>query len=310
MEKTKRFIQDNRTILICATICTLLWGSASPCIKIGYRLFAISQNNLFGQLLFAGIRFTAAGLLTLVLGHLLSKAPVIPKKSDWKGIILLGIVQTFLHYICFYVGLAHTSGAKGTIIYASCTFMSVILAHFFFRSDHMTLKKFLGCSFGACGIILITLSNDSLGSGFRFGDGMMFLSAITFAFGSIINKLVAKDTNAFILTGYQLTLGGVFLALTGIIGGGSFGTVTPKAIALLAYLAILSTIAFSLWTILLKYNRLGKIMVFNFLVPIFGTILSGILLGENVWRFSYFIALLLVSAGIYIVNVTGEQKDE
>lgn len=55
-----------RTPVVCLTamLCCLLWGSAFPSIKIGYKLFAIKASDTGSQLLFAGIRFALAG------GHL------------------------------------------------------------------------------------------------------------------------------------------------------------------------------------------------------------------------------------------------
>lgn len=55
-----------KTPVVCglAIICCLLWGSAFPCIKIGYQMFNIPSGAVGSQFLFAGIRFTLAGILT------------------------------------------------------------------------------------------------------------------------------------------------------------------------------------------------------------------------------------------------------
>jgi drug/metabolite transporter (DMT)-like permease len=76
---------------------------------------------------------------------------------------------------------------------------------------------------------------------------------------------------------------------------------------LLFYLALLSSVAFALWTILLKYNRVGMVTIFNFLVPIFGAILSAIFLGESILEWKNVIALVLVCTGIFLV--TKESRD-
>lgn len=55
-----------------------------------------------------------------------------------------------------------------------------------------------------------------------------------------------------------------------------------------------------LWSILLKYNRVGMIAPFNFLIPVFGAALSAIFLGENILEWKY--ALALVCSGIWWVN--------
>lgn len=83
-----------------------------------------------------------------------------------------------------------------------------------------------------------------------------------------------------------------------------------KAVLLLLYMAVLSSAAFSLWTILLKYNRMGKISVYNFLVPVFGALLSAVFLGEEIFSVKSISALVLVCAGIYIVNCKKEPAEE
>ena len=47
---------------------------------------------------------------------------------------------------------------------------------------------------------------------------------------------------------------------------------------------------------------MGKISVYNFFVPVFGVLMSGLFLGENLWDIKNLVSLVLVCVGIYIVN--------
>ena len=105
-----------------------------------------------------------------------------------------------------------------------------------------------------------------------------------------------------IVTGYQLLIGGFILIVFGLIGGGKLQVTSTSAFMLFLYLALLSSIAFSLWTTLFKYNPVSKVSIFNFLTPIFGTILSALILSEDVFNLKNISALILVCFGIYIVN--------
>ncbi|MEE1105126.1 MAG: EamA family transporter, partial [Ruminococcus sp.] len=67
-------------------------------------------------------------------------------------------------------------------------------------------------------------------------------------------------------------------------------------------LAFVSAAAFTVWTALLRIHPASKISVFNLLVPIFGTVLSGLLLGENILKIETLLSLLLIAAGILLVN--------
>jgi drug/metabolite transporter (DMT)-like permease len=64
----------------------------------------------------------------------------------------------------------------------------------------------------------------------------------------------------------------------------------------------MSSVAFALWSLLLKYNRVGMVTIFNFLVPIFGAILSAVFLRENILEWKNVIALALVCLGIWMVT--------
>ena len=299
----KNFLQRGPIIILLALFCTVLWGTAYPAVKIRYELFAIDSANDFGKLLFAGLRFTLAGLMTLAVSVILQKKLVIPQRQHWRGIALLGLVQTTGQYIFFYLGLSNTTGVKGSILYALATFFVVIFAHFLFPDDKMNLQKILGCCIGFVGVLLITFDGTGLGGGFAFtGEGFIMLSTLSSALGALISRGVAQGQDPVVVTGYQLTGGGLILIFIGLIGHGHFDSITAPGILLLLYMAFLSAAAFTVWTMLLKYNPASKIAVYNFLIPIFGTTFSVMFLNESIFNPRSLLALILACAGIYIVN--------
>ena len=293
----KSFIQKN--ILIPALICTILWGSAIPVVKTGYELLEITDT--FAKFTFAGYRFALAGLFVLLLMKVQNK-PIKPEKSAWSAILMICAVQTVLQYVFYYLGVGNTSGVRGSVLSATSTFFSVIIAHFVFVTDKLTLKKTIGCIIGFLGVIAV-LS----GSGFGAekvkitGEGFMLMSAVGQGIGAVVSRKVAKGKDAMLLTGWQLFIGGVFLSVVGLIGKGQIH-ITAKGFILLLYLAVLSAVAFSLWTVMLKYHPVAKVTVYMFLVPVFGSILSAVILNENVFTIKNLIALIFVCVGILLVN--------
>ena len=93
------------------------------------------------------------------------------------------------------------------------------------------------------------------------------------------------------------------MAAGGVMGG-HITKVIPSGIGLLVYLALVSAVAYSLWGILLKYNPVSRVTVFGFMNPVFGVLLSALLLGETDQASGILglLSLLLVSVGIYVVN--------
>ncbi len=288
-------------VMILAILATFLWGSAYPCIKIGYELFEIAGDDLGSKFLFAGIRFVTAGLMVLAFTALKQPKDCLPKKNMAGRLVLLGILQTTIQYIFFYVGLANTTGAKSAIINSFTAFFPIVLAPLFFRNDRLTAKKGLGCLIGLAGIVIINLDGSGLG-GFKLtGEGFAVFAAMAQSLASIYSKKLAKYMNVMTITGYQLFTGGILLVAAGIFTGGTLSVVW-QGIILLFYMAALSAVAFTVWTYLLSHNPVSSVSIYNLLIPIFGTVLSGIFLRENIMTWTHLASIVLVCLGIVLVN--------
>lgn len=289
-----------------ATLCCLLWGSAFPAIKNGYALFNIAADDIASKLVFAGYRFIFAGLVLLVIAALGKKTLRLNIRTAGQ-VALLGLTQTSLQYVFFYIGLAHATGVKSSIMNATGTFFSVLLAHCIYKNDRLSFNKALGCTVGFIGVMVVNFSDSLLSFDFTLqGEGFIVIAAFALSAASIYGKKVSQHVDSVVLTGYQLTVGGLALLLIGLATGGSLSGFTFKSTALLAYLVILSSAAFSLWTILLKYNRVSMVTAFNFMIPVFGTLLSALFLNESFLEWKNGLALLLVCYGIWLV--TKEEK--
>lgn len=286
-------------VCLLALFCCALWGSAFPCIKIGYDWFKI--EDVGSQILFAGYRFFLSGIFTFLIGCVLEKRFLTMKRSSFPYILRQGILQTTIQYVFFYVGLANTTGTKGSIINASNAFVSIIAAHFLVKSERMTWTKGLGCLFGFAGVVVINLAPGALSGGFHImGEGMVLICTIAYGISTVLLKLISDRESPMTITAYQTLLGGALLVVLGIMLDGKVGQIDAKSAGLLIYMALLSTGAFSIWTLLLKYNPVGKVAIYGFTIPVFGVALSALLLGEEILSIQNLSALILVSAGIWV----------
>ncbi|MGN0169288.1 MAG: DMT family transporter [Lachnospiraceae bacterium] len=304
MKNQEAFMRKTIVVWLGAMICCALWGSAFPFIKIGYRLFAIPAKETGTQILFAGMRFTLAGILTIILGSLLSGKMLIPKKESLPRIFKLCLLQTVIQYVFFYVGLANASGVKASIIESVNVFAAIFIASLLFHQEKLTARKVMGSLIGFAGVVLVNLNGGSLDASFQLlGEGAIMLSAVAYAFSSVFIKIYSRDENPVVLSGYQFMMGGVIMVGIGLLMGGKLTTTSGPAIGVLVYLAMVSAVAYSLWGILLKYNPVSRVSIFGFMNPVFGVILSAILLREgDTLGVTCLISLMLVSLGIYIVN--------
>ncbi|MEO8280772.1 MAG: DMT family transporter [Ideonella sp.] len=300
---TSRLFTDRKIVFALAITCCLLWGSAYPAIKGGYELFSIAANDVPSKLVFAGWRFAFAGLLLLVVAAFGRKPIFDFNARTFRQLTLLGLTQTSLQYVFFYIGLAYTTGVKGSILNGTGTFFSVLLAHFIYHNDRLSRAKAIGCAVGFAGVMVVNFGRGILDFDFTLlGEGFVVIAAFVLAAASIYGKKVSQHMDSVVMTGWQLAIGGVALLGVGWATGGSLEGFTLASTALLIYMVLLSSVAFSLWSILLKYNRVSLVTAFNFMVPVFGTVLSAMFLHESILEWKNAAALALVCLGIWLVT--------
>ena len=110
------------------------------------------------------------------------------------------------------------------------------------------------------------------------------------------------------LVAYSQLIGGVFLLFVGICLGGRAPKVSGQSLLVLLYMCAASVVAYMLWNILLKYGDLSTLSVVKFAEPLFAVILAGLILHEDILKWSYGVALLLILASILLVNQRKQKK--
>ena len=292
-------------VVLLASICCILWGSAIPAIKTGYRLLEVESSDTASQIVFAGIRFALAGLLVLLFGTIREKKIMLPEKSMIRYIVPVCLAQTLVQYFFFYIGVAHTSGVKGAIITGLGNFIAILLSCLAFRSERMTGRKIAGCVLGFAGVVVINLMGNSLDMGFKLtGEGFILIAQLSYGISTVLINLFSRKVSPVVLSGTQFTMGGIVLTLIGVGMGGHLGNVTAGGVAIIFYLAMVSAVAYTLWSVLLAWNDVSKVAIFGFVNPLCSVILSALMLGEvkQAFNIGSLIALILVCTGIYIVN--------
>ena len=310
MKTKESILRKQGMVVLMAVLCCLLWGSAFPCIKLGYQLFDIPSGDSSSQILFAGIRFTLAGILVILAGSVLQGKFLKPSGKAIPKVLKLCMFQTVLQYIFFYIGLAHITGVKGSIVNAVNVFFTILVSCLMFRLEKLDKQKILGCIIGFAGVVIVNLGGEFDMSFTMLGDGFLMISAFAYALSSVLIKIYGKDENPVMLSGYQFVAGGFIMILAGLIMGGRLNIVTIKGALLLLYMAFISAGAYTLWSLLLKHNPVSKVAVFGFCTPIFGVILSAIILGESTsFQPKTLAALLFVCIGIIIVNYKKKEEN-
>lgn len=309
--------------LLLAASTAVVWAFAFPLIKLGITEFAIAPNDTGAKTLFAGIRFFAAGLIVLLAAP--NRAVVRPQPTNRSVarrssnrdepshgaltlclVLLLGLVNTALHYFCYYIGLSNQSGSRSAVIDSLSSFILILSACAVFRDEKMTRRKAAGCVLGFGGILLVNAGGGASAGFSLMGDGMLMLSAVFSAAGGLLTRIVTKRTSANMATGISLAFGGLLLMAAGALMGGRLSMPTPRGLFILCCLVGISTYGFSVYNKLLSCNPVGEIAIFNALIPILGVTFSCLLLREP-FMLRYAAAGALVAAGIYIINSSSSE---
>lgn len=302
MDSKKLFSRNPYKIILCLISCVLC-GSAFPALKISYEELGIAANDMNARMALGGIRFFLSSIILFAFIIFVMKVSVKVSKEDFIKLLILGAVQTALYYFLFYNGLANTSGMKAAIIVSFETFFTIIVAHLLYANDKINSTKIIGILTGFAGVVFANWGK-SFSFEFSFtGEGFLLITGLIGAFSSIYIKNYSEKLNPFVITAWQMFLGSIVMILVSYPklqpGDMVFNT---KATILLIYCAFLSAIAFSLWYALLKYNKAGEISLYRFTIPVSGAMLSAMFIPNEKFTLTIFIALVMVSAGVIVVN--------
>lgn len=298
-------------VTLLAAFCCLLWGSAIPFINLGYRLFAIAEGETATQILFAGCRFFLAGVLTLLMAAMRGRSTARLHAGGWGKAVRLALVQTIAQYVFFYIGVAHTESVKGSIILGLSAFVAIVTACYLFRSERMNALKWIGGLIGVAGVVLVNLDGTKLDASVSLtGEGFLLISMLASACSAGMIKRYGQSEDPVALSGWQFVIGGAVMAAAGALLGGRLHPQRTEAVGVLLYLAALSAVAYTLWAVLLKVNPVSRVAVYMFLEPVFGVLLSLMLVDSQagIPLLRCGAALALVCLSIVIIG-RGQRED-
>lgn len=300
-DEKKNIFQRPLWVALFALTAATAWGWAYPLIKLGFEEFAIEPSMTAEKMLFAGVRFTLAGMLVLGIARGAKINFALKSRDGYWYMLLFALMNTTLHYAFFYIGLSHSGGARAAILNSLGVFLLVILACLFFKSDKLTGRKIIGCIVGFAGILILNVGGGDSGKFTLQGDGMIVLNAVCAAVAGLMTRGLGKRVDVFVGTGYSLAIGGILLIIPALFMGAGIPQITAWGVVILLLLVGISTLGFMLYNKLLTCNPVGKVAIYNSLIPIVGAITSSLCLDEPFY-WKYIIAAMLATAGIYIIN--------
>ena len=205
-----------------------------------------------------------------------------------------------IHYALTYTGLSLADSSKSSVLKQIAFLIVPCIAFLFRKDDRFSFYKVFAAILGFLSVIIINL--DGMNFVLGIGEIMIILASFSSMFGQMASKNIYDKYEPTYIVAYSQLLGGIILVISGLIFGGSIGNISLSSIAVLGYICFASITANLLWNTLIKYNDMSKLAVLKSMDPLFASLFSAVLLGEEILKPTYLIATALIVLAIVISN--------
>lgn len=304
-ERERKFYSNPRIFFVLSIMLYFFWAFAIPFTKLGYAAFHIGETDVPEILIWGGIRLFFGGLVVLIMGAFKGHKVLPSSKTGWHNLLKLSLIMSVLQYTFLNIGTAKSPGVVASILISSGSFIGVLLSGVVFKEDKLTIRKLLGCTLGLIAVIILNIQNLHTVITVSV-SGSLFIIAAQFSgnLGAIYLKIISQGKNAVYIGAAQTCIGGAVLILLGFLFGGCLPAENLSD-ALFPVIGVICVTAFGLMISnqLYKYNDISKVVIFSLLQPVFGTVISAVMLGEPLASLPLLLSLGLNSAGVALATI-------
>lgn len=298
----------NKQAWIGFWILALIWGSSYFFIRIG-----VEQVPPF-QLVFIRTAIAAGGLTVVVY----VRGKRLP--TDWRSLadlLFLGIVNTVFPFALITWGETRIESSLASVLQGTAALFSLVIAHFTFADERITLRKIVGLVIGFLGVVVLAGRSTGAAGAERnmtmhlLGQVAIILSSLCYALGGAYSRKAMQNRLEPIVTaaGAMIVAAittGLIAYLSPPLGGAapvSFGTLTPKVLSALLALGLLNTFgAYLIFYSLIATLGAARTSMVTYIIPVVGVALGALFLGEQV-DLRLLIGAVLIIGSIAIVNL-------
>lgn len=280
-----------------------LWGSLFPMVKLGYSAFGISSGDIPQIMMFAGVRFTVCGLIICLISCFSKEQKKFNRENTGKSlppVLLAGLFSVTIHYTCTYICLTLTDSSKTAILKQLGSLIYICFGFLFFKDEKFSAAKIVGAVIGFIGIVVINITGN--GFSFSIADMLILTASVCTVAGSLSSKAAMKYVSPLQVTGYSQLFGGGVLLLISLCMGGKMLSISSASLPVFLYICIASIISYCLWNTIIRKTELSKMFLIKFSEPLFACLFGMIILKEDIFKWQYPVAFLLISFGIVLGN--------
>lgn len=287
-------------ILLILT-AVVAWASSFILVKAGLMeippVTLAALRFFIGSIIFLGIlysRYNSYEVFTYL-------------RKNLKMLSALGLMGIFLPNVFQNVGMQYTTASASSVLQTTSPVFTAVLAALFLR-ESLGVRKAGGVTLALTGAAMIA-TNGNLSSlteitDYVYGNFLMLLSAVCYAFYIILSKIGLRDGEPLIIVSLSTAIGSIFLLIFAPIVErvGMLINLSSYMWGIIITLAVVPTvIGFLSWFEALKSMDASKASFFIFLVPVFTVIFAHFFLKEDITLFMVGNAALIV-AGVYMAE--------
>jgi drug/metabolite transporter (DMT)-like permease len=288
----------NAKYYISLLIAMFFWGGSWVSAKI---IVSIAPPFTIGF-----FRFFIASVLFLGLIAATSSVKQVFSRKNLRNLFLLGLTGIFGYGVLFLVGMGYTTAAQGSIIAGFNPVTISLFAHAIHHEKLLRRWQYLGFAVSFIGVIFVVGVQAMLDFQINYFIGNLIILAAMCTWGlyTSIGKEAMKT-----ISSAEMNLGGT------VFGAMLFGvfalTESPWSLPALQdpifwfnilFLSVLVTfVAFFFYFTSIKALGATRTGGFINFVPVFGTLLSVLILSEPIY-WTFLVGLILVITGVSIIN--------
>jgi drug/metabolite transporter (DMT)-like permease len=283
-------------VLLFVMLLAAFWGGNTVAIKIGL--------SGFPPFAAAAVRFSIA-LPLIGLWAAIRRVRLLPSRREIPALALLGVVFT-VQIALINVGTDLTLAGRATVFLNAYPVYVAGWSHLLVPDDRMTVRKAVGLVVAFGGVLAVFGYSFFENQGATIlGDALCIASGILLSLLVVMINRIAQNTHPLRLLTGEMTVGvPSFFLLSLLFEQGIPWEASAPVVGALSYQGVVvATFCFISWATILKYYPPSKVSVIFFTTPLWGVLLSFLILGEPVSA-SLIVGAALVAAGIFLVNRT------
>lgn len=274
------------------TSVMIVWGFNLASVK--YLLDFVDPVTL------TAFRILLAGVTVLILLAMLGMLRL-PKRSDWKYILLGALLNVVAHHYFLSKGLSVTSGTNAGLILGTGPMLTAVLVSLIMRNVPSRLQ-WLGVFIGFGGVATTVMVGGDAATGLSRGDILVFISILAQVFSYIVIAKAARSLDPRLLTGYMLVTGAIVLLVIALIEEpgeiAAFASVPTSFWVAFFFSAMIGTaVGHMLYNYSIGQAGPTKAAIFMNLNTLFSLIAASLILGETITS-GHLIGLVLIVIGV------------